>query len=203
MQRQVQKKFSTLQKYKKKLRKTCQGIQKDIIIKYNMPSLHSNSINTLNSQFHKTVIVFLIAGSTSLHIQNYGQERQNFILERTLGQNLLIVQAAFASSGTTIALSQVSKKAVKTTKPEWNRNRKIQKTHGTQQLSKNTRSTPLEKSHSKFLHYKEQLHGSKRQMSRQAKLSLDKMTRNLPHTSKVLLLFNTVLAPRNRKFTKR
>jgi len=43
------KKFSTLQKYKKKLRKTCQGIQKDIIIKYNMPSLHSNSINTLNS----------------------------------------------------------------------------------------------------------------------------------------------------------
>jgi len=39
--------FTKIQK--KKLRKTCQGIQKDIIIKYNMPSLHSNSINTLNS----------------------------------------------------------------------------------------------------------------------------------------------------------
>jgi len=43
------KKFQLYKNTKKKLRKTCQGIQKDIIIKYNMPSLHSNSIDTLNS----------------------------------------------------------------------------------------------------------------------------------------------------------
>jgi hypothetical protein len=43
------KKNFNFTKIQKKIRKTCQGIQKDIIIKYNMPSLHSNSINTLNS----------------------------------------------------------------------------------------------------------------------------------------------------------